>query len=32
VLHAIAQPENGGLAGQWPKLDADQRNTARAPE
>ena len=31
VLHAIARPENGGLAGQWPKLDADERNTDRSP-
>jgi len=29
MLYAIAQPQNGGLAGQWPKLDADQSNTAR---
>lgn len=29
MLHAIAQPENGRLAGQWPKLDADINNTAR---
>jgi len=31
VLHAISRPENGGLAGQWPKLDADERNTDRSP-
>jgi outer membrane protein assembly factor BamB len=29
ILHAIAQPENGPLDGQWPKLDADMANTAR---
>jgi len=30
ILHAIAQPQNGGLAGQWPKLDANEGNTARS--
>lgn len=29
VLHAIPQPRNGGLAGEWPKLDANESNTAR---
>lgn len=32
VLHAVAQPENGTLDGQWPKLDADLHNTARVPD